>query len=105
MTREKAFKILNNWVEISKLSENCNKDEPFLYTEIGTITYGDIEEAIKTLEQEPCIDMEEIREVMSCDANAETKCKMISEIVNGKPHYFKEQEPKMIEHPQESEET
>lgn len=41
---------------------------------------------------EHCRDMEEIREVMSCDADAKTKCKMISEIVNGKPHYFKEQE-------------
>ena len=56
MTREEAFKILNEWVEISKLSEDYNKDEGFLYTDIGTITYGDIEEAIKTLKQEPYSD-------------------------------------------------
>ena len=40
--------------------------------------------------------MEEIREIMSCDADAETKCKMISNILTAKPHYFDE--------PQESEE-
>ena len=46
-----------------------------------------------SLEQEPCDDIEEIREVMSCDADAETKCKMISNILTAKPHYFKEQKP------------
>ena len=46
--------------------------------------------------QELCRDMEEIREVMSCDADAETKCKMISNILTTKPHYFEKQmqEPK-----------
>lgn len=39
-----------------------------------------------------CDDIEEIKEVMSCDADAETKCKMISNILTAKPHYFKEQE-------------
>ena len=46
-----------------------------------------------TKSQEFHKDMKEITEIMKCDADAETKCKMISEIVNGKPHYFKEQEP------------
>lgn len=36
-------------------------------------------------------DMEEIKEIINCDADAETKCKMISNILNAKPHYF---EPK-----------
>ena len=34
-------------------------------------------------------DIEEIREVMSCDADAANKCKMISNILTAKPHYFK----------------
>lgn len=49
--------------------------------------------AIKALEQEPSRDMEEISEVLKCDADAETKCKMISNILNAKPHYFEKQEP------------
>ena len=47
----------------------------------------------KYAEQEPCRDMEEIREVMGCDVDAETKCKMIFNILTAKPHYFAEQEP------------
>lgn len=38
--------------------------------------------------QEPSKDMEEIAEIMKCDADAETKCKMISNILTAKPHYF-----------------
>lgn len=49
--------------------------------------------AIQTLSQEPSRDMEEIAEIMECDADAETKCKMISYILTAKPHYFEEQEP------------
>lgn len=49
--------------------------------------------AIKAVEQEPCEDIKEIREVMSCDTDEETKCKMISNILTAKPHYFKEQQP------------
>ena len=45
-----------------------------------------------TREEQLC--MEEIREVMSCDADAETKCKMISNILTAKPHYFEKQESK-----------
>ncbi len=48
----------------------------------------------KAIKQEPCGNMEEIREVMSCDADPETKCKMISNILTAKPHYFEKQEPK-----------
>ena len=45
------------------------------------------------LEQEPSGDIKEIEEVINCDADAETKCKMISNILTAKQHYFKEQEP------------
>jgi len=44
-------------------------------------------------EQEPSRDMKEIEEILKCDADAETKCKMISNILTAKPHYFAEQEP------------
>lgn len=37
-------------------------------------------------------DIKEIAEIMKCDADAETKCKMISNILTAKPHYFEEQE-------------
>ncbi len=50
---------------------------------------------LEELEQEPSRDMEEIKEAINCDADAETKCKMISNILTAKPHYFEE--------PQESE--
>lgn len=43
--------------------------------------------------QESSRDIEEIKEVINCDTDAETKCKMISNILTAKPHYFKEQEP------------
>lgn len=35
-------------------------------------------------------DMKEIEEVINCDADVETKCKMISNILTAKPHYFEE---------------
>lgn len=35
-------------------------------------------------------DIEEIREILETDCNSDKKCEMISNIVNGKPHYFKE---------------
>lgn len=47
----------------------------------------------KYAEQEPNRDMEEIEGIMKSDADAETKCKMISNILTAKPHYFTEQEP------------
>ena len=33
-------------------------------------------------------DIKEIAEVISCDADAETKCEMIFNIFTAKPHYF-----------------
>lgn len=47
-----------------------------------------LEKRVKALEQEPSRDIEEIEEVMNCDADAETKCKMISNILTAKLHYF-----------------
>ena len=44
-------------------------------------------------EQELNRDMEEIEEIMKSDTDAETKRKMISNILTAKPHYFAEQEP------------
>ncbi len=44
--------------------------------------------AIKALEHESSRDMAEIEEIINCDADAETKCKMISNILTAKPHYF-----------------
>lgn len=37
--------------------------------------------------------MEEIAEVIKSDVDEKTKCKMISNILTAKPHYFEEQEP------------
>ena len=45
-------------------------------------------------EQQSSRDLEEIEEVINCDADAETKCKMISNILIAKPHYFEKQESK-----------
>ena len=47
--------------------------------------------AINALEQQSNRDIKEIAEIMKCDADAETKCKMISNILTAKPHYFEEQ--------------
>ena len=44
--------------------------------------------AIKVLE-ELSRDMEEIEELINCDTDAKTKCKIISNILTAKPHYFK----------------
>lgn len=42
-------------------------------------------------ERKKCRDIEEIAEAINCDADAEAKCKMISNILTAKPHYFEEQ--------------
>lgn len=46
--------------------------------------------AIKALPPAIPQDLKEIEEVINCDADAETKCKMISNILAAKPHYFEE---------------
>lgn len=80
MTREEAISILNN--EIGNADRN-------IFPEVLIA----LDMAIKALSAEPCRDMEEIEEVINCDADAKTKCKMIFNILTAKPHYFKEQEP------------
>ena len=58
------------------------------------------EEAIEIINR----DMEEIAEIMKSDADAETKCKMISNILTAKPHYFElSQEPTIQDKQAESE--
>ena len=44
----------------------------------------------KSSKKELSKDMKEINEVINCDTDAETKCKMISDILTSKPHYFDE---------------
>lgn len=82
MTREKAIEKLEQTVGAYLLSGNADN------------TYcKEWREILEALEQEPNRDMEEIAEIMKCDADAETKCNMISNILTAKPHYFAEQEP------------
>ena len=52
------------------------------------IRIKELEKRVKALEQEPSRDIEEIAEVINCDADAETKCKMISNILTANSHYF-----------------
>ena len=47
-------------------------------------------DAMRDFRKEPSRNIEEIKEVINCDVDAETKCKMISNILTAKPHYFKE---------------
>lgn len=75
--RENAVRCLKKWIE----------REPYIQT---------YKTCLEVLEHEPSRDMEEISEILNCDADAEIKLKMISNIVHSKPHYFKalSQEPK-----------
>lgn len=52
-------------------------------------------DAMRDFRKKPNRNIEEIKEVINCDADAETKCKMISNILTAKSHYFKE--PQEIE--------
>ena len=45
-------------------------------------------DAMRDFRKEPSRNMKEIEEVINCDTDAETKCKMISNILTAKPHYF-----------------
>ena len=59
--------------------------------EMETPTIDGYINAIKAIPSaEPSRDMKEIEEVINCNADAETKCKMISNILTSKPHYFEE---------------
>ena len=59
-----------------------------------SVDVEDVKQLPSVKPQESSRDMEEIEEIINCDANAEIKCKMISNILTAKPHYFEEQEPK-----------
>ena len=65
-------------------------DEPMVmqYPQVDGIT-----QTVVKAEQEPSRDIKEIAEIMKCGADAETKCKMVSNILTAKPHYFAKQEP------------
>lgn len=82
---------------IKALQEQADTIPVMYYPQVDGITPTVVAQADKSkgkaLEQEPSRDMEEIVEVINCDADAETKCKMISNILIAKPHYFEEQEP------------
>lgn len=47
-------------------------------------------DAMHDFRKKPSRDMKEIEEVINCDADAETKCKMISNILTAEHHYFEE---------------
>lgn len=70
-------------------------------SDIPVIFYPQVEGITPTViepDQELSKDMEEIGEIINCDANAEIKLKMITNIIYSKPHYFKplQQEPDWI---------
>lgn len=67
--RENAIRCLKLWIE----------REPQLQT---------YKTCLEALEQQSDRNIKEIEEVMQSDADAETKCKMISNILTAKPHYF-----------------
>ncbi|MBO7731373.1 MAG: hypothetical protein J6S67_02420 [Methanobrevibacter sp.] len=86
MTRKEAIEIINR--------ENDPNDKKVW--EVFPEYREALDMAIKALSKEPSRDIEEIAEIMKSYADAETKCKMISNILTAKPHYFAlSQEPKM----------
>ena len=106
-TFEKLFGTTKNDLGVDCISRQAVIDELKRYfhdeyyqrTSIQDCRDCFIEDVLKHLPsvtpQEPSRDMKEIEEVINCDVDAETKCKMISNILTAKPHYFEE--------PQESE--
>lgn len=112
--------ILKDESYIEKIFEKLDEDEEPNKSEIPTglaadcisrqavleliadfsLSMGQVVKAIYALppvnQQKSSRNMEEIEEIINCDADAETKCKMISNILTAEPHYFEE--------PQESEE-
>jgi hypothetical protein len=97
MTREEAIRHGKEQLEI--FGEGCEHYE-FIKMAIKALEQNERAEdwyklfCEKLDEQEPNRDTEEIAEIMKSDADAETKCKMISNILTAKPHYFEiSQEP------------
>ncbi len=95
----------SGWEEMTVSCEHCGHDMTFKIATIGepcdeckykTFTelyFHTDPETIEMIEQEQSRDIKEIAEIMKCEADAETKCKMISNILTAKLHYFAEQEP------------
>jgi len=95
MTIEEAITLINS-TKLMLINPTDNEPISDLYTALNM--------AIQALKQEPNRDMEEIAEIMKSDADAETKCKMISNILTAKPHYFElSQEPTIQDKQAESE--
>ena len=84
------LQIIDKYAEQEPKVTTTSTDEPMViqYPQVDGIT-----PTVVNAEQEPSRDIKEIAEIMKCDADAETKCKMISNILTAKPHYFAEQEP------------
>lgn len=84
--------LISRQAAISKIKElfslgDCYCDE---HSIIGTLN-----SMLPVDPQKSSRDMEEIEEIINCDADAETKCKMISNILTAKPHYFEKRESKI----------
>ena len=83
--------------------ESAYKDYPTVDLMVENLTerfekriYNTAGMTIEALEQELSRDTVEIQEILNCDADDETKLRMITNIMHSKPHYFKalEQKPK-----------
>jgi len=93
MTKEDAIESYKKSVELCKARLDVEK----MRMDIGEIKELEFyierdEMAIQALSQESSRNIKEIAEIMKCDADAETKCKMISNILTAKPHYFERQD-------------
>ncbi len=100
----KVYELPNGHRMVADIDEStmvCTITETQLDSLIRDLNYyaeqTDVLDKIRAeiIEQETSRDMEEIEEAIKCDADAEIKLKMISNIVYSKPHYFKtlKQEP------------
>ena len=99
MTREEAIYCLKSY-QPDAPDDMCQKCKYYKSVKLAPNIYTCISSkardmAIQALSQESSRDIEEIAEIMKCDADAETKLKMISNILSAKPHYFElSKEPK-----------
>lgn len=75
---------------LRKCAKEHENDRTFTGHIIVSDLCRDTANLLEALKQESSRDMEEIKEVINCEADAETKCKMISNILTAKSHYFEE---------------
>jgi hypothetical protein len=88
--------VIVAWIPLPKLYipeiDDKYSDIPvMIYPQVEGITPTVVEpgyNSIKT-KQELSRDIEEIKEIVNCDADAEIKINMITNIIYSKPHYFK----------------